>query len=247
MDDHESGQRAAAGGERRANDGFSGVDAVERALKLLDAFDDAAPAMSLKDLAARSGLTKSTILRLAVSLERFGYLARDEGGIYRLGPTLWRLGSMYRRNLGLEGVVRPVLAKMVEASGESASFYVPRGGFGVCLYRINAPRMARDHVEEGEVIPLGTGSSGQILRAFSDDPGEGADAIRSAGIHLSLGERDPEIAGIAAPVLAPGESLIGAIVLSGLMTRFTPDRIAEHTLTVREAAREIEARLGFGG
>ena len=58
----------------RENDGFSGVDAVERALTLLDAFNGGDSALPLKELSQRSGLTKTTILRLAVSLERFGYL-----------------------------------------------------------------------------------------------------------------------------------------------------------------------------
>jgi len=54
-------------------------------------------------------------LRLAVSLERFGYLGRGTDGRYRLGPTLWRLGSVYRQNLELEPILRPALQALVAA------------------------------------------------------------------------------------------------------------------------------------
>ena len=229
---------------RRPNDGFSGVESVERALTLLNVFHDSPTALPLKDLAIRSGLTKSTILRLSVSLERFGYLARDRDGLYHLGPMLWRLGSVFRQSLNLGVVVRPVLLDLVKKTGESASFYVPRGDIGVCLYRVNSNRLARDHVEEGDVIPFGLGSSGQILRAFSGGKGAAASKIRQQRVYVSLGERDPDVAGISAAVLGPDEELIGAVSLSGLLTRFTKDTIPNYRETVIRTAREIEERIG---
>jgi DNA-binding IclR family transcriptional regulator len=231
--------------DRVVNNGFSGVDAVERALTLLHAFDAPdASAMTLKALAERSGLTKSTILRLAVSLERFGYLVRDRDVLYHLGPTLWRLGSLFRQRLNLGEVVRPVLERLVDETSESASFYVPRGDKGVCLYRVNSPRLARDHVDEGDVIPFGVGSSGQILKAFSGSKSPTATQIRRDRIYVSHGERDPDVAGISTPVLDPDGELIGAISLSGLATRFTDKKVAGYRAIVSAAAREIEARIG---
>jgi len=234
----------AAVGRRRKNDGFSGVDAVERALTLLNVFHDSPTALRLRDLAKRSGLTKPTILRLAVSLERFGYLARDRNGLYHLGPMLWRLGSIFRQGLDIGDVVRPVLVDLVQETGESASFYVPRGDIGVCLYRVNSNRLARDHVEEGDVIPFGLGSSGQILKAFSEGKDAAASDIRQQRVYVSLGERDPDVAGISAAVLGPDEELIGAVSLSGLLTRFSKDRIRNYREMVLRAAREIEERIG---
>ena len=237
-------RNGATSAERRTNDGFSGVESVERALTLLNVFHDGPAALPLKDLAKRSGLTKSTILRLAVSLERFGYLARDRDGLYHLGPMLWRLGSVFRQSLDLGVVVRPVLLDLVSNTGESASFYVPRGDIGVCLYRVNSNRLARDHVEEGDVIPFGLGSSGQILKAFSGCKGAAASKIRQQRVYISLGERDPDVAGISAAVLGPDEELIGAVSLSGLLTRFSKDKIPNYREIVIRTAREIEERIG---
>ena len=55
------------------------VEAVERALSILDAFTAERPSLSLAELAERTGFYPSTILRLASSLARFGYMHRGAG------------------------------------------------------------------------------------------------------------------------------------------------------------------------
>ncbi|HAI28096.1 MAG TPA: IclR family transcriptional regulator, partial [Thalassospira sp.] len=85
------------------------VTAVERALGILDAFTDQDHDLSLKDLSERTGMYKSTISRLAGTLESCGFLMISGRGRYRLGPALWRLGSIYRRSYGMDDIVRPHL------------------------------------------------------------------------------------------------------------------------------------------
>lgn len=241
---------AQVGGTKTKSDrlspapGFDGVEAVERAFKVLDAFDEQKAGLTLKDLAQRSGLTKSTILRLVVSLERYGYVVRDSENLYHLGPTLWRLGSLFRQNMDLGGVVRPVLQRLVETTNESASFYVSRNNAGVCLYRVNSSRLARDHVEEGDLLPLDTGATGHVLTAYTNKPGRMFEQIRRDKCYVSLGERDPDVAGIAVPVLNPEHVAIGAITLSGLVSRFQPTQVERFKELLFEAARDVERRLG---
>ncbi len=228
----------------RQNDGFSGVEAVERAFTLLNAFNDGSTALPLKELSNRSGLTKSTILRLAVSLEKFGYMVKDSEGLYHLGPMLWRLGSLFRQNLNLEVIIKPVLEELMKKTGESASFYIPRGKFGICLYRTNSKHLARDHVEAGDIIPLGLGSSGQVLKAFLNGRGKLATQIRKERTYVSLGERDPDVAGIAAIVTGPGDEVVGSLSVSGITTRFDKRAVESHRTLILEAAKTIECSLG---
>ncbi|HQD16111.1 MAG TPA: helix-turn-helix domain-containing protein, partial [Ottowia sp.] len=71
-----------------------GVEAVERALSLLDAIPGSGkPSLSLHELSLATGFYKSTILRLTVSLERFGYLRRRDDGRFELGPACARLAQ----------------------------------------------------------------------------------------------------------------------------------------------------------
>lgn len=221
-----------------------GVEAVERALTLLAAFGDDKPWLELRELAQRSGLNKATILRIAVSLERFGHLRRDARGRFALGPSLWRLGELYRRSFDIADLVRPVLDRIVEASGETAAFYVRAGGKRVCLFRRNSPRAARHHVEEGDQLPLEQGSGGHLLRAFSGAEGERFEAIRRQGWCLSRGERDPDVSGVAAPVFGADGRLIGALLISGLNSRFDGAQAEQHRALVVEMAARLSESLG---
>jgi len=231
----------------RKNDGFSGVDAVERALTLLDAFSSGHSMLTLKELSERSKLTKTTILRLSVSLEKFGYLVKDAEGLYHLGPMLWRLGSLFRQNLNLERMIKPVLEDLVAQTEESASFYIPRGDYGICLYRVNSKRLARDHVEAGDIIPIGLGSAGHVFEAFSGSRGALPSKIRKERTYLSMGERDPDVAGVASPIIGPDGEVIGALSLSGLLTRFDEERVELYRTLVLKAAQKIEHSLGNDG
>ncbi|RVA25927.1 IclR family transcriptional regulator, partial [Mesorhizobium sp. M7D.F.Ca.US.004.03.1.1] len=82
---------------RRAS--AEGVAALDRAIAILDAFTTADRSLSLAEIAARTGLYKSTILRLANSLLRGRLLERLDDGRYRVGPATFRLGALYQRSV----------------------------------------------------------------------------------------------------------------------------------------------------
>ena len=86
-----------------------GVSAVERALSVLAAFRRGDTALSLAELAERTGLVKSTIMRLAVSLQKYRLLARSPDGSYRLDAETLRLGTAYQQAFSLSDHVMPAL------------------------------------------------------------------------------------------------------------------------------------------
>lgn len=221
-----------------------GVEAVDRALKILAAFATEREELALHQLARITGLHKTTILRIAASLERHGYLRRTGSGIFRLGSMPWRLGGVYRRNFNVGDAVRPVLDGLVEATEESASYYVREGDVRVCLYRRNSPRPARHHIDEGEHLPLDRGSGGHILLAFAGAAGALYDQIRSTGYHVSSGERDPDVAGISVAIFNGEGKCCGVLVLSGLKSRFTREAVDRFLPLALTAAQRLTADLG---
>jgi DNA-binding IclR family transcriptional regulator len=216
-----------------------GVEAVERALGLLECFTPETPTLALADLSRASGLYKSTILRLAVSLQRFGYLVRGEDGRFRLGPAAWRLGAVYREAFELADILRPELHRLAARTGETASCYVREGDRRVCLVREEPDRAIRHAVREGTILPLDKGAAGRVLLAHGGGGTEADRAIRAAGHAVSLGERDPEVASIAVPLLASTGKVDAALALSGLVTRFGEERQP----ALLAALKEAQARL----
>jgi len=190
-----------------------GVAAVERALAILDALTD--EKTSLAELSKRTGLYKSTVLRLIKSLERFGYIIRSDDGSYRLGSKVLLLGSLYQRHFKTSEIVPPVLRSLVDELHEGASFYIMDGDRRVVLHRVDATRAVRDSVHEGDRFPLTNGAAGHVLRAFSGTRGERFDLIRETMYAASYGERDAETAAVSCPVFGHDLRLIGALSVSG--------------------------------
>lgn len=221
-----------------------GVAAVERALAILDAFTEHDRTLTLAELARRTGYYKSTLLRLAASLEKRGYLARLEDRSWRLGPAASRLGAVYQVAYDLGDVVEPVLQRLAAETGETASFNVRDGDVRVCLYRVESTQRLRDHVRQGEVLPLDRGAGGKMLLAFSGEAGPEFDAIRERGVYTAFGERDPQLGGISAPVFGAQGRLAGALTISFPVSRLDRAAAARLEPVVVAHAAQISTRLG---
>src|SRR5262249_44824318 len=130
------------------------MTSVERALSVLSAFEPDDTSLSLAELADRTKFYKSTILRLAAPLQKSHFLVRLESGRYQLGAAVVRLGEICKRGATLDGRIMPVLRKLVEETGESATLYVRNGEHRFCLRRVDSRRTLRDHIREGDLIPL---------------------------------------------------------------------------------------------
>lgn len=217
---------------------------MDRALSLMTAFHEGDNALTLAQIAERTGMYKSTILRLCESLERHGYLQRLDGVGYRLGPAPTRLASLYQRAFRVADVVVPMLHELVRRSGESASFYVREGDVRVCLHRVDSPRPIRDHVREGDHLPLERGAAGRVLLAFGGEPGEVYTRIRRRYVATTHGERDRETAAVAAPVFQTGQALVGALSVSGPVYRFRSTTAPRIAALVLGAAADLTAKLG---
>src|SRR3712207_141278 len=195
---------------QRAKPQVEGVATADRVLTVLTAFRRGDRALSLAELAERTGLVKSTILRLAVSLENFGLIMRLHDGSYQLGAEVLRLGSAFQQSLDLESHVMPVLQDLVEETEESASFYVRHGNQRLCAYRVDSPHRLRLHIQPGDMLPLDQSAIARALKAFAKWPDDPSGALVNLPIY-SAGATDPHTAALAMPVFGANLRLVGAL------------------------------------
>ncbi len=222
-----------------------GVAAVNRALSILQAFEGETEPLTLALLARRTGLYKSTLLRLIASLQAFGYVVQLPTGRYQLGPTPFRLGAVYQRANRLHDHVMPVLRRLVAEGTESPSFHVRHDQkLRLCVFRVDSQHSTLDRVEAGALLPLDRGAAGKVILAFDGAPNEALNEIRQNFLGMSFGERDPDCAGIAAPVFGPDNKLIGALSVSGPKPRFTPESKTRMSELVLDAAVQLTRALG---
>jgi DNA-binding IclR family transcriptional regulator len=230
------------------------MTSVERALGVLSAFGPDDMSLSLAELAERTKFYKSTILRLARSLQNAHFLVRLESGRYQLGVEVVRLGEICKRGTTLDGLIMPVLRKLVEVTGESATLYVRKGEHRFCLRRVDSRRTLRDHIREGDLIPLAIGAPGQVFLHF--DRGVSRRMRRGAvpaGIRTTVayplpivtrGEYDSELAAIACGVFGPQDELLGVVSLSGPINRFRKRDAQAMGEILLQACRRLTVELG---
>lgn len=226
-----------------ANPAPGGVAAVDRAISLLAAFKPGDTELALMELSERTGLYKSTILRLLASLEHAGLMQRKADGRYALGYEVARLNTIYAASFSLGGVVMPVLRDLVAVTRESAAFHIVQGKHRVCVHRVDSPQAIRYHTSEGDVLPLDRGAGGRVLSAFLGAEGTLYDQIRRDGYIVLKGDRLPELSGVSAVVSNDRKELVGAVTLTMPTSRLESD-FAD---AVKAAADRITVLLGGRG
>ncbi|CAM3804520.1 Glycerol operon regulatory protein [Pseudomonas reidholzensis] len=223
----------------RPRPAVNGVASADRVLTVLTAFQVGDAALSLVELVERTGLIKSTIMRLMVSLENHGFITRMADGRYQLASEIMRLNAVYQEGLDLERHVMPRLHYLSEQSGETASFYVRHGAYRMCQYRVNSSHRLRLNLQPGDMRPMDEAAGAQALRA----PYQVGIALEKP--YYSCGATDPHAASIALPIYGAQQELMGALVISGPASRLTADTADTLKDVFFDTARELMRSLGF--
>ena len=221
----------------------SGVAVLDRAFALLRAFGVSDAHLTLTELSRRTGLYKSTVLRLLGALEHGGYIRKTPDGQYGVGPEPLRLAAVYQNSFAVAQVIEPQLNQLSMSSGETASFYIRRDHQRVVLFRAEPPRAVRFSIRVGEAFTLDQGASGKVLIAFA---GGISTVPQQAPLwRASYGERDAETASLAVPIFDAMGELQGALTLSGPKSRMVPPgTMARNCGLLLEAARKAAVPLG---
>ncbi len=217
-----------------------GSQTLERGLLLLAELARHGPGLTATEAAAATGLHRSIVYRLLVSLERTGFAARLDTGRYRLGPEAEALG--HRPGPALRAVAEPVLGWLAQEVDATASLVEAQGGAAVTTLVAEPPTGGpRFSYRLGSRDPLDRGAGGLAAgAAMPPTPGE-ADrlaGIRRAGYVITHGELTPGAIGAAAPL--PGWGLRAAVCLVGA----DPALATRAIEPLLEAARRIRSALG---
>jgi DNA-binding IclR family transcriptional regulator len=226
----------------------SGVGVIDKAALVLDALE--AGPTTLAQLVTATGLARPTVHRLAVALAHHRLVGRDIQGRFVLGGRLVELASAAGEDR-LIAAAGPVLLALRDATGESSQVFRRQGEWRVCVASAERPIGLRDTIPVGTQLSMKAGSAAQCLLAWEDHDRlfEGLHnarftptvlaGVRRRGWAQSLGEREPGVASVSAPVRGPSGRVIAAVSISGPIERLTrqPGRI--HAEVVTRAAAQL--------
>ncbi|MEL6890240.1 MAG: IclR family transcriptional regulator [Actinomycetota bacterium] len=206
----------------------TGVGVLDKAMLIVTAVADRP--LALAELQSATELPRATAHRLAGALEAHGVLRRDDAGRYELGHGLVQLGRVAAERFPLATVARPVLEQLRDDTGESVQLFVAEGDHRRCVLSLESAHGLRWIVPEGSLFPLDVGSAGRVL---SGEP------ARHGWIE-SVGEREPGVASVSAPIRRGG-SITGAISVSGPIERLGKQPGRRYGEAVATAAERISA------
>lgn len=236
-------------------DNSSGVGVLDKAALVLSALESG-PA-TLAGLVAATGLARPTAHRLAVALEHHRMVARDMQGRFILGPRLAELAA--RRRGPPAGDGGPVLTHLRDITGESAQLYRRQGDMRICVAAAERLSGLRDTVPVGSTLTMKAGSSAQILMAWEEPERlhrglQGArftatalSGVRRRGWAQSIGEREPGVASVSAPVRGPSNRVVAAVSVSGPIERLTRHPGRMHAQAVIDSAARLSEALRRNG
>ncbi|MFG2447153.1 IclR family transcriptional regulator [Nocardia fluminea] len=183
----------------------TGEPVLDRAFRLLGAFSAAEERLSLTSLSVRSGLPKSTALRMASRLVELGAMERTDDGLYVIGLRLYEIASLAPRGHGLRALALPYMEDLHLATGRHVLLAVRDGHEAVLIERLSAHQAGRVMYRVGGRMPLHATGVGLALLAYA--PGEAQEEILRGDLTLqpeNLVRTPPELRRILARVRVEG-------------------------------------------
>jgi IclR family pca regulon transcriptional regulator len=244
------------------------LSTLERGLRVLKAFDEDHPEMTLSEVAAKTALPPAVARRCLITLVELGYVGQHERK-FLLRPAVLTIGSAFLASMQIEQVVLPPLQGLRDQTGDSASLAVLSGTEILYVAHVSTDRRFRVAAGVGTRFPFHATSLGKALAAHLPD-GERAELLEGApfqrftertvtdgaamaerltliaerGYDSALDELDYGIVSVAVPIFGRDKRVIASINCSTSTTRISQDELVRTRLPLlRAAAGEIEASL----
>jgi IclR family acetate operon transcriptional repressor len=242
---------------------------VEKALRLLDYFDDQRPELGLSDLARLAEIDKATVLRMLSDMAATGLVEQDPGTrLWRLGAGILRLARLRESAFPVTRVLTPILEGLAAQTGETAHASLLSGHDLGTVGVAESQRTNRVHIDPGLVLPLHATASGLAFTAFAhpalreqvltralgsmtkstptsrDALSALIDQTRARGYAIADQTFESEVYGIAMPLFGPDGFAIGALAIASPSSRISPDIEAHIVAALTPAVHKATVELG---
>lgn len=236
------------------------VQAVSRALQLVELVARSPQPRGLMELAGEAQLDKSTTTRLLSTLVERGWVLRDQDTKrYSPGPTLVGMSMSAGLPDRLHLIAYPLVARLRDMTGETVSLQRRFQDVRVCVTGLESQEPVRRGLPLGMPLPLSSGPSGKAILAFvSGDSYRAASrdlspderralekdlaAIRDHGFLSTDGDRTPGVAAVSVPLFS-GEAVYGSLTVAGPSSRFTSGDRLHAVDALLAAAKELTQAL----
>lgn len=248
------------------------IQSVERALAILDLFDEYHVELPITEISKRMGLHKSTVHSLLKTLQEHRYIDQSaKNGKYRLGMKLLERSGQLMQSLDIGRVAQVVLADIAEQTGQTTNLVILDGNEGVYIQKVEGAKSVIRYSRIGKRIPLHCSAVGKVLAAFLSEEQltnliRGYDYrpmtdhtilseaeflqelgnVRSRGYAVDDEENEPGVRCLAVPVRDHTGEVKAAMSISMLIARVAPEDYAAYETLMLKKGQELSVQMGYG-
>lgn len=248
------------------------IQSVDRALRILDLFDEFDNELKITDISARMNLHKSTVHSLLKTLQKHRYIEQNQdNGKYRLGMKLFERGNYVLHTLDIRTVAKNYLTELSVKTGNTIHLVILDGKEGVYIDKVEGPSATVLYSRIGRRVPIHSSAVGKALVAFMNeqeleqilrdyeynahtpntitneaDFRKELEKVRAQGFSVDNEENEPGVACIAVPIRNHSNNVIAAMSMSQPATRLDQQELEKAKMMLMQAANEISLKLGYG-
>ena len=243
------------------------VKPLANALCLLDVLSGSGRSMSLRDVAAEAGISKTTAFRYLQTLTLMGYVIKQPKGDYTLGPASFALSTEDSRDATLKSAALEEMEALAAEFGERVSLGAPKGKRIYYISMIENETPLKLRAESGDADYFHSTALGKAMIAFMTPEratvhlksrltrftehtlttrrqlDQALSLVRKYGFAIDREENEMGCVCYAAPIFGWGDMPVAAISVSVPTDRLSDDLDVRIPERVRERARAISARL----
>lgn len=247
------------------------IQSVERALQILDLFNEQATELKITDISKLMGLSKSTLHSLLKTLQLHGYIDQNlENGKYRLGMKLVERGHFVVGSIDIRQKAKGWLTELSRRTGQTTHLGILDGREGVYIEKIEGKLAAIAYSRIGRRLPVHATAIGKVLIAWLGEPELNAllegyqyttytpstlasreelmaalTLTREQGYALDSEENEQGVRCVAVPVWNHESRVIAALSLSTLTSRVDDAELANFREQLQQAGLQLSRALGY--
>jgi IclR family transcriptional regulator, carbohydrate utilization repressor len=247
------------------------IQVLERMFTLIDVLASRDEAMSLKEIAQKTGLHPSTTHRILNDLTIGRYVERPESGSYRLGMRLLELGNAVKSRLDVREAALQPMRELHKQIQQPVNLSMRQGDEIVYIERAYSERSGMQVVRAiGGRAPLHLTSVGKLFLAVDDAmkvrayasrtglPGQTKTSltdihllerelsrVRQYGIARDNEELEVGVRCIAAGIYDDQNKLVAGLSISAPADRIDEAWLAKLQLTAAEISKSMGYKTGF--
>ncbi|MCG7344145.1 IclR family transcriptional regulator [Sporosarcina sp. ACRSL] len=242
---------------------------VIRTMELLYLFTDH-PELTFQEIVELSGMPKSSVYRMLLSLEEMKFLEKKEDTKYRLGTIFLTFGHLVSSRMNIRQIAEPIMRRLHSEVHQAVNLTILEGDEAIYIEKIDELQKVKLYTSVGRRSPLYGGACARAVLSFQSDEFieeylervefiaysnntitdrkqllASIEDARKIGYTFSKSELENHTASIAAPIYNSEGKAIGSLSVAGIEIEFSDSAVEHLSEKVKAAAKKISEGIGY--